>query len=378
MGQQHIQVNNVRVDKDVQLVKDYFDLDHLDYGEMSPVLVPRNYTKRCCARCARRSGASPRRARTGRVGRYIDGGISTAEQEECIQRSMASVSSSSDMVLLEGTGHTGVGAIIDLPNSEVAKLCGADMVLVANGGLGSSFDELELNRALCEKAGVRIRGVILNKTRPDKVRMIEDYFGRLLRERWGVPLLGVVPDLPFLGKPTLHDVEKACEAELLAGLHCRSKHYSHLNVELITTGIRRFMRKATQFDQWRRPLFVTHCTRDDVVLGYLALHQHFRVTEHEDRRAGIEPWAGAMILCTGYDGSGHEDDHQPLPNLVEMVKAYDAPVIITYKGTVATIDALGSITAKLNINDRARVAAAIEHYEPHINFDLLLSEDRGH
>ena len=54
MGQQHIQVNNVRVDKDVQLVKDYFDLDHLDYGDMSPVLVPRNYTKRCCARCARR------------------------------------------------------------------------------------------------------------------------------------------------------------------------------------------------------------------------------------------------------------------------------------------------------------------------------------
>ena len=263
MGQQHIQVNNVRVDKCVQLVKDYFDLDHLDYGEMSPVLVPRNYTKRCCARCARRSGASPRRARTGRVGRYIDGGISTAEQEECIHRSMASVSSSSDMVLLEGTGHTGVGAIIDLPNSEVAKLCGADMVLVANGGLGSSFDELELNRALCEKAGVRIRGVILNKTRPDKVRMIEDYFGRLLRERWGVPLLGVVPDLPYLGYSSLRDIEHALEGNLLAGDKCRGLHYGQNDIFLITTGLRRFLRRAFQQREklWRRPLFVTHSVR---------------------------------------------------------------------------------------------------------------------
>jgi hypothetical protein len=35
---------------------------------------------------------------------------------------------------------------------------GADMVLVANGGLGSAFDELELNRILCQHYNVRIAG----------------------------------------------------------------------------------------------------------------------------------------------------------------------------------------------------------------------------
>lgn len=37
------------------------------------------------------------------------------------------------------------------------------MILVANGGLGSAYDELELNRGICEKYGIKVRGVVLNK-----------------------------------------------------------------------------------------------------------------------------------------------------------------------------------------------------------------------
>ena len=43
-------------------------------------------------------------------------------------------------------------------------------------------------------------------------------------------------------------------------------------------------------------------------------------------------------------------------------------------GTKDAMDRLTHFTAKLNITDRARVAAAIAHYEPHIDFDRLLQE----
>ena len=46
---------------------------------------------------------------------------------------------------------------------QVAKALNADMILVANGGLGSAYDELELNRGICEKYGIKVRGVLLNK-----------------------------------------------------------------------------------------------------------------------------------------------------------------------------------------------------------------------
>ena len=51
VGQQHVKVasnisgEEIRVDKDVELVKEHFHLDHLSYECMSPVLIPSGYTK---------------------------------------------------------------------------------------------------------------------------------------------------------------------------------------------------------------------------------------------------------------------------------------------------------------------------------------------
>ena len=106
VGQQHIEVqddegNPVRVDKDVELMKDYFGLDHLNFGDMSPVIIPRSYTKR-----------------------FIDGEITAEHQYEQIRKAYDSVSSVSDQVLLEGTGHVGVGSVVNTSNAQVAALLG--------------------------------------------------------------------------------------------------------------------------------------------------------------------------------------------------------------------------------------------------------------
>jgi len=254
VGQQHIAVNDegseIRVDKDVQVMKEYFSLDHLSYRHMSPVIIPKGYTSR-----------------------YIDGEESKTRQVEKIKSSYQSVRDASDAVLIEGTGHVGVGSIVEMSNADVAGLLGADVVLVANGGLGSAFDELEMNRLMFARQGVSVRGVVLNKVRHDKVDMVREKMAKLLKERWGVPLLGVVPDLPFLGRFNLRDLEGLLDAKLLAGHKCRSLHYGMDDAFLITTGLRRFQRRAfEQRGDWRRPLFVTHITRDDLLLGYLAHH----------------------------------------------------------------------------------------------------------
>lgn len=48
-----------------------------------------------------------------------------------------------------------------------------DVVCIALGGLGSSFDQLAMNRELLVKHNVRLRGVILNKVNPSKIDMIQ-------------------------------------------------------------------------------------------------------------------------------------------------------------------------------------------------------------
>ena len=214
VGQEHVRPAGeaFSVDKDVELMRMYFGLDHVGFEDMSPVLIPRSYTKR-----------------------FIDGEVTLAAQEAGLRASFARVRAASDAVLLEGTGHVGVGAIVGLSNARVAALLGADVVLVANGGLGKAFDELELNRALCEASGVRVRGVVLNKVLPDKVAMVRDYFGRTLAQRdaWrAVPLLGVVPDLPLLAKPSLGALAHAAGGELVAGARLRALHYASEDIEV--------------------------------------------------------------------------------------------------------------------------------------------------
>eukprot|EP00964_Phaeocystis_antarctica_P018360 scaffold10141_cov63-Phaeocystis_antarctica.AAC.9 len=103
------QGKEIRVDKDVQVMKEFFSLDHIEYADMSPVIIPKGYTSK-----------------------YIDSEINSDAQVEAIRRSFAAQSAVSDAVLVEGTGHVGVGSIVELSNAKAAALVGADVVLVTN------------------------------------------------------------------------------------------------------------------------------------------------------------------------------------------------------------------------------------------------------
>ena len=127
----------VTIDKDVKLIRDHFRLRHLKFADMSPVLIPRGYTKS-----------------------YLDGEIDHQSQMADIRRAYLNIvksttsydgqgTKSNSVTICEGTGHAGVGSVVGAGNARVAAELGADVVLVANGGLGKAFDELELNRSLC-------------------------------------------------------------------------------------------------------------------------------------------------------------------------------------------------------------------------------------
>src|SRR4030095_16597116 len=85
-----------------------------------------------------------------------------------IQNSFDRAAWEKDFVIVEGTGHAGVGSVFDLSNARVASLLESRVVLVVKGGIGRSIDEIALNKALFDKEGVEVVGVIINKLLPDK------------------------------------------------------------------------------------------------------------------------------------------------------------------------------------------------------------------
>jgi dethiobiotin synthetase len=124
VGQNSLQVYQedgilVNIDKDAVLVKEHFGLHHLKYKAMSPVLIPSGYTRN-----------------------YLDGKIRLEHQEELVTEAYREISSTSQIVLCEGTGHCAVGSIVHASNAQVASWLNAKMVLVANGGLGNTVSSL--------------------------------------------------------------------------------------------------------------------------------------------------------------------------------------------------------------------------------------------
>ncbi|RLO10639.1 hypothetical protein DYB28_006868 [Aphanomyces astaci] len=97
VGQQHVPVGGgLRVDKDSFLFKEHFGLVH-DYKDMSPVIFPDGFTRD-----------------------YIDGKVTAAELTESVRVAHRHLMDTSEFVVVEGTGHTGVGSICDINNAQVA------------------------------------------------------------------------------------------------------------------------------------------------------------------------------------------------------------------------------------------------------------------
>jgi len=338
VGQQHVTVNGIRVDKDVQLMKEFFDLS-CDYENMSPIIIPQGYTKK-----------------------YIDGTITQDQQILTLEQSFQNIADSSDCIVLEGTGHTGVGSVVQMNNAQVAARLGADLVMVCNGGLGSAFDELELNRLMCEREGVRLKGVILNKVRPDKLSMVEEYFTKLLKRWTDVPLLACIPDERFLGYPNLGDIERVFKTKLMSGEHLRESHYDISQMVMVATDLNVFAEKLHNARDagMINPLLVTHCTRTDIILGFLAHYQKESIRN--------QTFKGALILS-----GTPERGYSPAEYVKSIGAAYKAPLLFAGVPTYAVMDQLRGFTPKLHIDDKHRVQHAIDHYEPYIDFDKLLA-----
>src|SRR6476661_5504982 len=189
VGQRTVIEDGVPADEDAVLMRSIFDLTE-PLQRMSPVHIPRGFTQS-----------------------YIDGQV-VEDLPARIRRAHGSFAAERQALLIEGTGHAGVGAVIGLSNAVVARMLGAPAVIVSEGGVGRPIDEIVLNAALFERQGVTVAGAIVNKVdldaKPGLARTLERGLAR-----HGIPLLGVLPYRPILSNPTLSMVLEGIHGETI-------------------------------------------------------------------------------------------------------------------------------------------------------------------
>ncbi|MBI5272679.1 MAG: AAA family ATPase [Chlamydiia bacterium] len=326
VGQEYVEIETgISVDKDVLLFKEYFHLQD-SYEEMSPILFPRGFTRD-----------------------YLDGKVDSKGLSDKILHAFHAISQRNDLTIVEGTGHTGVGSIVNLNNAQVAVLLKTPLILIAPGGLGSSFDDLALNYTQCEKQGARVAGVILNCVLEEKAEMIRKYMEKALK-RWNIPLLGCIPYDAFLSTPTLYDFEQLFQTTLLTGSLFRLRHFESIQLIASPLEIKRAHALPNQ-------LIIAPANREDIILSALTQYWDAKIANPQSN-------LGTGLILTGRT--------PPTERLLEQIGKADIPALYVPLSSFAVMKMINNYTIKTKKDDLPKIEEAIKIVEKHVDLDHLL------
>jgi hypothetical protein len=323
VGQRYIEVGGERIDKDAVLMDEVFHL-HPVLKDLSPIAISKSFTREY----------NRDHHRAGLV--------------KDILRAYGSVAEGREMVIIEGTGHAGVGSCFDLNNADVAKLLDAPVLIVTGGGMGRPVDEILLNLPVFEKQGVRVIGAVCNKVLPEKLAEVREFVTRSLQAR-GVRLFGVMPLEHMLSGSTLQQVRDEVGAEILNGAGGLEAHIGNILV-----GATEPHRALDHFGP--RTLLITSGGREDLILA--ALSACTLDTSAASCLAGI-------ILTDGI---------YPHKAILRLIGNTNMPILLVKSDIYETTSMIHDLIVKIRPSDAKKIELAGSLVERYIDIQAILGE----
>jgi BioD-like phosphotransacetylase family protein len=320
VGQRYLVVAGTRADEDAVLMSEVFGLPDA-LNDMSPVTLPRHFTTDYVM---------------GRIHDDLPGQVRAAYER---------VGAGKDLVVVEGTGHAGVGAVVGLSNAAAAAMLGAPVIIVSEGGIGRPIDEIVLNRALFTAHGVPVLGAVVNKVDVESHPDLPEVLGRGLAQL-GVELLGCIPYSEFLANPSLDLLATHLDGELLAGEATPGR-----TIGWVAIGA---MQADHAVELLRdRTLLITPGDREDLIAAAM-----------EANRLASVPRVVGLILTGGFR------PHEP------TIAALREAGLFTYLvgiDTYRTAQAVDEILVKTHASDVEKIAEIIELVDGALDVDALLA-----
>ncbi|MFC1666642.1 phosphotransacetylase family protein [Candidatus Omnitrophota bacterium] len=324
VGQRYVIDGGFKVDEDSVLIENVCGMK-CRLKDMSPVAIERGFTEKYI--------------RTGGYEKLVDD----------IVGSFKRVSKGKSLIVIEGTGHAGVGAVFDLSNAKIAKLLGAKVILITSGGIGRPIDEIELNMALFEKEGVEVIGVIVNKVIPSKYKKIQQVL-KLGFKRKGVDLLGTIPYMPLLSTPTMQHILEETDVELI------SKKVGMRNkIQKILIGAMEPHNALSYIEN--DCLLITPGDREDMLMTLLSVH----LLKKSKKSFSIS----GIILTGGI-----------IPNqkIMTLIQSAKIPVFLSKKHTYAAASQIYDLAIKIRPEDKEKTKMATRLVEEYVDIDKILSK----
>ena len=323
VGQRFVEIEGKRIDEDSVLIDQTFSV-HTPLEAMSPIAVEPDFTRR-----------------------YIEDSNNEFLVRR-IQNSFDRAAWEKDFVIVEGTGHAGVGSVFDLSNARVAKLLGCKVILVTGGGIGRPIDEIALNKALFESEGVELLGVIMNKITPDKFDYVRDFAQRGFA-RLGIDLLGAIPEEAILANATLGQIAKTTNGTFLNGKNKARRRVTKVIIGAMNSGhAMQYFKPGT--------LIITPGDREDVILAALSSST---LTEHDGHTI-------AGLVLSG--------DLEPSPPILELLRNSEIPAIASPLDSYTIASSIHSMTVKTLPGDVEKIDKIQSLVDGYVEVDRLLSK----
>ena len=249
-------------------------------------------------------------------------------------------------VLCEGTDFAGVGSAFEFEfNAEVANNLGSAILVLVNGR-GKSPDETvdaaQVARESFEDKGCTVAATIINRVETNQVVDVKEQIKKMGLE---TEPIYVLPEEPSLGKPTVGEVARSLDAQILQGEPKGLNRDIH-DLKVAAMHLPHFLERIEDGD-----LIITPGDRADVILASLA-------TTVSDTSPNI-----SGLLLTG--GLMPED---PVQRLIQGFKKY-SPISVTCVATDTYTTAMNASVVRPALtpeNDR-KIATALGVFESHVD-----------
>jgi len=252
-----------------------------------------------------------------------------------------------DFVLVEGTGFSGEGSIIEFDiNIQIAKNLGIPAIILSSG-LDKPIEELIGNLQIAFDAfkdhGVDVLSVIANKVDPATQSLV---VSELKKHFPKDVILNAIPIDPILSNPSIKEIVDVLNAKILFGSAYINNQAGNFSVGAMQ--LRNYLMYLKE-----NGLVITPGDRADIILGALQANVSDNYT------------AVSGIVLTG--GLVPED---AIIKLIEGLSEI-VPIISVEGGTFAVANAIGTIKSQIYAENTQKILTSIKNFEKYVNVAAL-------
>ena len=251
--------------------------------------------------------------------------------KEAIVDAYRRVSVDKERMIVEGTRDIVTGSLHGVSASFIAAAVGAKVVLISTSS-PSALDKTAMLFRHMKMQQLPYHGVVLN--------MCDDPDVKALLEKKGIPVLGMIPEVPELGYYTVKDVADALSADIVVENGMENVVKNVLIGAMTPEGALRYMRRMP------RKAVITGGDRADLQLAALSTD------------------TACLILTGGL-----------YPAKVVVSKAYEegVPILLTRYNTLETAEMIDHLIARIDPDDNEKVEKIKKVVAENVDVEVLWS-----